>query len=155
MMTVGGELLFPDVSKGVGLTGFLSIHCNKITGHEHVDQGMTLYKPSNANPGSATGGAAADNAEAASTTTNTFLQIDAFKVENRRAHYDTVLMELEAGLHKKATGCDLKECETAYMAIYEIIKQVYLHDCVNFKLFDEKSRVPLRWQKRLQTRWSD
>merc|ERR1712072_1680186 len=80
----------------------------------------------------------------ASTTTNTFLQIDAFKVENRRAHYDTVLMELEAGLHKKATGCDLKECETAYMAIYEIIKQVYLHDCVNFKLFDEKSRVPLR-----------
>jgi hypothetical protein len=116
----------------------------EITGHEHVDQGMTLYKPSNANPGSATGGAAADNAEAASTTTNTFLQIDAFKVENRRAHYDTVLMELEAGLHKKATGCDLKECETAYMAIYEIIKQVYLHDCVNFKLFDEKSRVPLR-----------
>ena len=41
-------------------------------------------------------------------------------------------------------GASTELSSAAYMAIYEIIKQVYLHDCVNFKLFDEKSRVPLR-----------
>jgi len=44
MMTVGGELLFPDVSKGVGLTGFLSIHCNRITGHEHVSGSYEILR---------------------------------------------------------------------------------------------------------------